>query len=86
MYAMFEDFVIKMLAYDPAQRVTPAEALKHPFVANQGPLQPPSGSSSGQVDADVEMSSPRVTPREGKVDQASQTVPRVLPGSAAGAP
>ena len=63
MYSMFEDFIIKMLAYDPAQRVTPAEALKHPFVANQGPLQPPSGSSSGQVPSSKEAASTQTSGR-----------------------
>lgn len=42
MYAMFEDLVLKMLAFDPKERITPADALKHPFVCTQsGPLKPP---------------------------------------------
>lgn len=100
MYAMFEEFIMSMLVYDPSKRVTPADALKHPFVANQGPLQPPSSGAGRGGDTDVEMSprsTPRegkthnkqdTTPREGKVDQASQTgsLSRSFGGAAAGAP
>jgi len=72
MYAMFEDLVLKMLAYDPAERITPADALQHSFVANQGPLQPPSAGPPPKEAGDVDMS-PRPTPGGNKVDQASQT-------------
>eukprot|EP00274_Cyanoptyche_gloeocystis_P001972 CAMPEP_0196655634 /NCGR_PEP_ID=MMETSP1086-20130531/5385_1 /TAXON_ID=77921 /ORGANISM="Cyanoptyche gloeocystis , Strain SAG4.97" /LENGTH=647 /DNA_ID=CAMNT_0041988049 /DNA_START=70 /DNA_END=2013 /DNA_ORIENTATION=- len=34
-YENFKDLVAKMLVYDPSQRITPAEALKHPFFANE---------------------------------------------------
>jgi dual specificity tyrosine-phosphorylation-regulated kinase 1 len=32
-YTLFIDLIYKMLAYDPAERIKPAEALKHPFFA-----------------------------------------------------
>lgn len=31
-YALFIDLVYQMLSYEPSQRITPEEALKHPFV------------------------------------------------------
>lgn len=34
-YALFVDLVHKMLAYEPSDRITPHEALNHPFVAEQ---------------------------------------------------
>jgi dual specificity tyrosine-phosphorylation-regulated kinase 1 len=30
-YLKFEDLIIRMLNYDPKQRITPFEALQHPF-------------------------------------------------------
>jgi dual specificity tyrosine-phosphorylation-regulated kinase 1 len=32
-YELFVDLVYKMLAYEPDQRITPAEAMAHPFIA-----------------------------------------------------
>ncbi|GAX25415.1 dual specificity tyrosine-phosphorylation-regulated kinase 1 [Fistulifera solaris] len=34
-YALFVDLVHKMLAYEPSERITPLEALNHPFIAEQ---------------------------------------------------
>ncbi len=31
-YALFEDLVARMLALNPDERITPAEALLHPFI------------------------------------------------------
>ena len=31
-YARFTDLVTRMLTYDPAERITPLEALHHPFL------------------------------------------------------
>jgi serine/threonine protein kinase len=31
MYDLFEDLLLKMLAFDPDLRISPADALKHPF-------------------------------------------------------
>ena len=54
MYAMFEDLVYKMLAFDPEVRITPEQALKHPFVSSQGPLVPPaSAARSDSMDMDM---------------------------------
>ncbi|GMH56960.1 hypothetical protein TrRE_jg5612 [Triparma retinervis] len=37
-YSVFVDLVSKMLAYDPAERIKPSEALLHPFITNgEGP-------------------------------------------------
>lgn len=33
-YELFIDLVYKMLAYEPSQRITPEEALEHPFIAS----------------------------------------------------
>eukprot|EP00274_Cyanoptyche_gloeocystis_P006810 CAMPEP_0196652770 /NCGR_PEP_ID=MMETSP1086-20130531/2195_1 /TAXON_ID=77921 /ORGANISM="Cyanoptyche gloeocystis , Strain SAG4.97" /LENGTH=640 /DNA_ID=CAMNT_0041983533 /DNA_START=105 /DNA_END=2027 /DNA_ORIENTATION=+ len=33
-YLVFKDLVEKMLVYDPAERITPSEALDHPFFSN----------------------------------------------------
>ncbi|GMH46599.1 hypothetical protein TrVE_jg8886 [Triparma verrucosa] len=33
-YAIFVDLVQKMLKYDPAERIKPADALRHPFITN----------------------------------------------------
>jgi len=33
-YSIFVDLVRKMLAYDPAERIKPSEALLHPFITN----------------------------------------------------
>lgn len=30
-YELFEDLVFRMLAFDPQERIKPAEAMKHPF-------------------------------------------------------
>lgn len=34
-YDQFENLLLKMLAFDPEQRITPAEALRHPFFATR---------------------------------------------------
>ncbi|KAF0291353.1 Dual specificity tyrosine-phosphorylation-regulated kinase 2 [Amphibalanus amphitrite] len=41
--ALFEDFVEKCLTWDPARRMTPEEAVRHPFLAagRAAPLPPP---------------------------------------------
>ena len=31
---MFVDLVTKMLKYDPAERIKPADALRHPFLGD----------------------------------------------------
>ena len=33
-YAEMEDLVRRMLALDPARRISPAEALTHPFITH----------------------------------------------------
>ena len=33
-YTMFVDLVHKMLAFDPAERITPEEAMKHPYITS----------------------------------------------------
>ena len=33
-YKMFVDLVHKMLAFDPAERITPEEAMKHPYITS----------------------------------------------------
>ena len=37
-YALFIDLVNKMLAYDPAERIKPEDALNHPFIVDQPPV------------------------------------------------
>ncbi|GIQ89987.1 hypothetical protein KIPB_012616, partial [Kipferlia bialata] len=32
-YALFMDFISRVFVYEPSERITPAEALKHPFFA-----------------------------------------------------
>ena len=39
-YKMFVDLIHRMLAYDPEERITPEEALQHPFIVSGEP--PPS--------------------------------------------
>ena len=76
MYAMFEDLVLKMLAYDPNERITPHVALQHPFVASQGPLKPPgrAGSTDGMDESPCTTPGvPGVTREAVMVSTASQT-------------
>jgi len=75
LYNLFEDLVLKMLEFDPERRITPEDALMHPFLH-------PENSARREVDR-MEMSprpeTPQATPRQGeksekgKVDQAVQT-------------
>ena len=44
-YELFVDLIYRMLAYDPEQRIKPAEALNHPFIT-YGELAQPQHSSS----------------------------------------
>ena len=37
--------LLVMLAFDPEVRITPEQALKHPFVSSQGPLVPPASAA-----------------------------------------
>ena len=81
MYSLFEDLLRKMLVFDPEERITPADALLHPF------LLPPSPDANLRQNADHMEMSPRPetpltsdrshqshnTPRADKVDQAVQT-------------
>ena len=71
-YMQFEDLVLRMLALDPDLRITPAEALQHPFIARGGGGHASAGGvsgASGQVEA--MQISPR--PEPAKVDQEVQT-------------
>lgn len=36
-YKMFVDLIHRMLAYDPEERITPEEALQHPFILSGEP-------------------------------------------------
>jgi len=71
-YVLFEDLVMRMLALDPDKRITPAEALQHPFITRSTSSHSGSGGvdgASGQVEA--MQISPR--PEPAKVDQEVQT-------------
>ena len=71
-YVQFEDLVLRMLALDPEERITPADALQHPFITRAGSSHASAGavgSASGQVEA--MQISPR--PEPAKVDQEVQT-------------
>ncbi len=39
-YSELEDLVRRMLALDPARRISPEEALAHPFLARIDPPRP----------------------------------------------
>lgn len=43
-YELFIDLVHRMLAYDPKERIKPAEALSHPFITDGDLQQPPQSS------------------------------------------
>ena len=43
------DFISRCLVLDPAQRMTPADALKHPFIAGLAPLKHVRRSSEGAL-------------------------------------
>lgn len=77
MYDLFEDLLLKMLTYDPSKRITPAEALKHPFFGRKESsgadmqkmqMSPRAESSDGEG---VGSSSDKR--RSNKVDQEVQT-------------
>lgn len=36
-YTMFVDLINRMLAYDPEERISPEEALQHPFILSGDP-------------------------------------------------
>lgn len=36
-YSMFVDLINRMLAYDPEERISPEEALQHPFIVSGDP-------------------------------------------------
>ncbi|KAI5202908.1 kinase-like protein [Aureobasidium subglaciale] len=38
---LFADLLDKCLAVDPVRRITPTDALKHPFISRPGPVPPP---------------------------------------------
>ena len=44
-YELFIDLVHRMLAYDPMERIKPAEALSHPFITDGDLLAQPNPSS-----------------------------------------
>lgn len=54
-YELFIDLVHRMLAYDPRERIKPAEALNHPFITDGDQAQPhqssdaPYGASAAPV-------------------------------------
>lgn len=48
-FPMFIDLVSKMLQHDPSQRITPEEALKHPFFEQVAVAAPSSSSSSSSA-------------------------------------
>jgi dual specificity tyrosine-phosphorylation-regulated kinase 1 len=49
-YELFIDLVIKMLAYEPKDRIKPLEALEHPFVTSIE-TSPPVATSTGDTSA-----------------------------------
>ncbi|GMI13914.1 hypothetical protein TrLO_g4365 [Triparma laevis f. longispina] len=74
-YAIFVDLVQKMLHYDPAERIKPADALRHPFITNgdapAGGVSPP---TSGQDDSKTRRSksAPSNTRNERKSEDESR--------------
>ncbi|KAH8851542.1 Dual specificity tyrosine-phosphorylation-regulated kinase 1B [Schistosoma japonicum] len=53
-YSIFLEFVLRMLTFDPARRISPAAALGHRFFRRSNPNVPSSGASlpqSGQCDS-----------------------------------
>eukprot|EP00960_Hanusia_phi_P069363 767075-Hanusia_phi.AAC.2 len=71
MYNMFEDLILKMLTYDPSARITPKEAMLHPFLQGQETLtRVKNERGEGNQGFDTPVAK---TPRADKVDQASQT-------------
>eukprot|EP00286_Rhodomonas_abbreviata_P020318 CAMPEP_0181304728 /NCGR_PEP_ID=MMETSP1101-20121128/9317_1 /TAXON_ID=46948 /ORGANISM="Rhodomonas abbreviata, Strain Caron Lab Isolate" /LENGTH=579 /DNA_ID=CAMNT_0023410529 /DNA_START=616 /DNA_END=2355 /DNA_ORIENTATION=+ len=63
-YDLFEDLLRMMLHFDPAKRVTPKDALSHPFLAT---------GASDKMEMSPRPETPHSTPRADKVDQAVQT-------------
>lgn len=58
-YELFIDLVYKMLAYRPEDRITPTEALQHPFLASSEPAsQSDSPSAAANTTAAASSSSP----------------------------
>lgn len=45
-YELFVDLIYRMLAYDPALRISPSEALKHPFIVEGDLLHSKTSGSS----------------------------------------
>eukprot|EP00038_Savillea_parva_P031134 m.83112 g.83112 ORF g.83112 m.83112 type:complete len:563 (-) comp9516_c1_seq1:796-2484(-) len=43
-YAEFEDLLLRLLAIDPTKRITPRDALDHPFLHRDGPPLPQPGT------------------------------------------
>ena len=80
-YAMFEDLVLKMLTYDPEQRITPEQALAHPFVGGTGGGERAASTDRAPGITDTEMApapaAGSTSASQGgkvKVDQCSQTM------------
>eukprot|EP01046_Picozoa_sp_COSAG06_P034351 COSAG06_NODE_3592_length_5143_cov_3.329104_4_plen_640_part_00 len=65
-YLQFQDIIMKMLIYEPAERITPSMCLRHPFLCgSDSPCSPPSadvaavdgggGSATTQCDGDADI-------------------------------
>jgi dual specificity tyrosine-phosphorylation-regulated kinase 1 len=64
-YEAFYDLLMRMLAYDPSQRLTPAQALAHPFFACDEAVSQPAAAAVATQMTDASMQSVKeVTPFE----------------------
>eukprot|EP00730_Choanoeca_flexa_P014694 TRINITY_DN6520_c0_g1_i1.p1 TRINITY_DN6520_c0_g1~~TRINITY_DN6520_c0_g1_i1.p1 ORF type:complete len:462 (+),score=135.90 TRINITY_DN6520_c0_g1_i1:377-1762(+) len=50
-YSLFEDLLMKMFAYNPKERITPEDALKHPFITKRSSTATTSSSQAAAVNA-----------------------------------
>lgn len=50
-YASFENFLLRMLEYDPKKRITPTEALQHDFILRRRSDAPGSGATAAASSA-----------------------------------
>ncbi|XP_019753164.1 dual specificity tyrosine-phosphorylation-regulated kinase 2 isoform X1 [Hippocampus comes] len=64
--ALFSDFLKQCLEWDPAIRMTPSQALRHPWLRRRLP-KPPAGNA-----ADKTASSKRATPADGAITSISK--------------
>lgn len=89
-YQVFVDLVLRMLHYDPALRITPSEALRHPFVTGVEALAAPvkrverveAGKDSGgqSQQPQPQPRSPRVTATTAHAVQHNQLPPLMTSG------